>query len=143
MYNLWIITIILAVAGIAGIVAIWVLYERERDAATTWREMLDVEDTEGSRFFVSAMIVIAILALVFASIAGPIKAKMNVNELLHEGEALQSLVDGREGLDKPYILERVVEYNKQVSEILAKVKVRGRWSPYYFTDYELLKCIEI
>lgn len=144
MYNLWIITIILAVAGIAGIVALWVSFERAYGSGRSpceWESSYD--DAYETAWTLSGIIVAIIMVFVFGSIFGPINARNYVNELMFEGEALQSLVDGREGLDKPYVMERVVHYNKQVSKILAKVKTHGRWSRYYFTDYELLKCIEL
>lgn len=142
MYNLWIITIILAVAGIAGIVAIWVSFKREYERSP-WDWESSYDDAYETNWVLSGFIVAIIMVFVFVSIFGPINARNYVNELIIEGEALQSLVDGREGLDKPYVMERVVVYNKQVSKILAKVKTHGRWSRYYFTNYELLKCIEL
>ena len=142
MYNLWIITIILAVAGIAGIVAIWVSFKREYEESSYVFDY-NYDDAYAEKWVISGFIVAIIMVFVFVSIFGPINARNYVNELIIEGEALQSLVDGREGLDKPYVMERVVVYNKQVSKILAKVKTHGRWSRYYFTNYELLKCIEL
>lgn len=142
MYNLWIITIILAVAGIAGIVALWISFKREYEESSFVFDY-DYDDAYATNWVLSGFILAIIMVFVFVSIFGPINARNYVNELIIEGEALQSLVDGREGLDKPYIMDRVVVYNKQVSKILAKVKTHGRWSRYYFTHYELLKCIEL
>lgn len=131
MYNLWIVVIVLAIIEIAVLVLHFMVQRRE------W---YDVEDaTSGALFLFTVLLTVVIIL----AITNPLDATKTVNSLLAERDALQNLFENREDLDKIYITQRVVEYNKEVARIIGKVKSLGNWSAYAFTDYELLTFIEI
>ena len=126
MYNLWIVVIVLAIIEIVLIVLMS-------------KNLL--EPVVGG--IVGFLLIMFIVALIMFAIIDPIIATNKVNALLVERDALQNLFENREGLDKIYITQRVVEYNKEVARIIGKVEALGNWSAYAFTDYELLTFIEI
>lgn len=133
MYNLWFIVIGLA----AVVILLFVLWVKGMDNSEYF--------TDRDNFFGWTTFLLFSLLIVFIvmSIINPAESRAEVNALISEGETLQNLMDNRVGLDKLSVTERVIEYNRKVSELLGKIKAWGRWSPYYFTDYELLKTIEI
>lgn len=129
MYNLWIIVIVLAIIEIVLIVL-------------SARHIFEL----GYDFLPSlvfSLITIALVVLIIVATVNPIVATNKVGALLAERDTLQILFENREDLDKSYITERVVEYNKEVARIIGSAKSLGNWSPYTFTDYELLTFIEI
>lgn len=133
MYNLWFIAMGLA----AVVILLIVLWVKGMDDSAYFT---DRDDFFGcTTFLISALLI----AFIIVSIINPAESRAEVNALISEGETLQNLMDNRVGLDKLSVTERVIEYNRKVSELLGKIKAWGRWSPYYFTDYELLKTIEI
>ena len=129
MYNLWIIVIVLAIIEIVLIV----LEKKE-----IFEFGYDILPT-----VVIVLLTIALVVLIVVSITFPIRATAEVNALIAERDTLLNLFENREDLDKIYITQRVVEYNKEVARIIGNVKAFGNWSPYAFTDYELLTFIEI
>lgn len=127
MYNLWIVAIIVAVIEIVLIVLL----------------VRDVLDDDALVVIIFTVLAIVAPLLIAFSIVDPIMATSEVDALLVERDALLNLFENREDLDKIYITQRVVEYNKEVARIIGKVKAFGNWSPYAVTDYELLTLIEI
>lgn len=127
MYNLWIVTIIVAVIEIVLIVLL----------------VRGVLDDDAWVVIIFTVLAIVTPVLIAFSIVDPIVATNKVDALLVERDALLNLFENREDLDKIAITQRVVEYNKEVARILGKVKSLGNWSPYAVTDYELLTFIEI
>lgn len=129
MYNLWIVVIVLAIIEIVLIVlSAMHIFELGYDFLPS---------------LVFSLITIALVVLIIVATVNPIVATNKVGALLAERDALLNLVEHREDLDKIYITQRVVEYNKEVARITGKVNTLGDWSPYTFTDYELLTFIEI
>ena len=129
MYNLWFIVIVLAIIEIVLIVL------EKKEIFELGYDFLPS--------LVFSLITIALVVLIVVAIVNPIVATNKVGALLAERDTLQILFENREDLDKSYITERVVEYNKEVARIIGSAKSLGNWSAYAFTDYELLTFIEI
>lgn len=132
MYGLWIITIIIGVLGGSMLIIGSVMHH---DDSWWWYDHVLFT-------VITVALIVAFTILLLCSIFLPMDAAKEVNALIHEGEALQKLADNREDLDKLYITERVVQYNKQVAAILGSVEAKGNWSCYYFSNYDQLQYIE-
>lgn len=129
MYNLWILAIIIAVALVALIVLRLAL-----------KDKYDFEDNADIVLFVGAFALIFVTIVAFGT---QLTAVETVNGLMIERDLLANLLDEQESFDKIAITQRIVEYNHELAQIIANVKSFGNWSPYTFTDYELLTFIEI
>ena len=129
MYNLWIVAIIIAVALVALIVLRLAL-----------KDKYDFEDNADIVLFVGAFALIFVTIVAFGT---QLTAVETVNGLMIERDLLANLLDEQESFDKIAITQRIVEYNHELAQIIANVKAFGNWSPYTFTDYELLTFIEI
>ena len=132
MYNLWIIVIVLA------IIEVVLLVLNLMAKSLNWFAFDDM-GTE----IVLFLGVIALVVVICMALVSPLIATTEVNALLAERDTLQNLFENREDLDKIYITQRVVEYNKEVARIIASANSCGNWSAYAFTNYELLTFIEI
>lgn len=129
MYNLWIVAIIIAVMLVALIVLRLAL-----------KDKYDFEDNTYIVIFVGAFALIFVTIVAFGT---QLTAVETVNGLMIERDLLANLLDEQESFDKIAITQRIVEYNHELAQIIANVKSFGDWSPYTFTDYELLTFIEI
>lgn len=131
MYNLWFMAIVLA-GLFVGLMVIQIALKDHFDFCNDENFSLIL------RVVVFALMCVATFALV-SSIA----ATETVNELIMERDILVKLLEVADGVDRVAITERVMVYNHRVTEIISKVNTLGNWSPYAFTDYELLTFIEI
>ena len=88
------------------------------------------------------VIIITLLTpLLVLSIAGPICAAYEVNELLCEYDALQKLVNSQQDFDKIAIMQRAVDYNTSVAKITASLQTYGVWSRYIGANTDALQYI--
>lgn len=131
MYNLWFIVIVL-VGLLLGIVVISIALKDRFDFCN---------DENLSLMF--KVVEFALLVVAFTAIATSIAATGTVNELIMERDILVKLLEVEDGSDRIAITERVMKYNHKVTKIISAVNTLGNWSPYTFTDYELLTLIEI
>ena len=130
MYNLWFIAIVL----VGLFLGIGVLRIALKDHYFCNDENLSL---------MINVVTFALLVVVSIAIVTSIAATGTVNELIMERDILVKLLEVEDGADKIAITERVMEYNHQVTKIISEVNTLGDWSPYTFTDYELLTLIEI
>ena len=131
MYNLWIVAIVVGILLVATIVLHFVAKKKY------W------SDVEDGCFVMMLLLSVAFAASITVGIALLIEANQTVMTLTLERDLLVNLLEGQEGFDKIAITQRIVEYNHELAQIIANVKSFGDWSPYTFTDYELLTFIEI
>lgn len=131
MYNLWFIAIVLGglFLGI-GVIGI------------ALKDRFDFCNDENLSLMLN-VVTFALLVVVTIALVTSVAATATVNELIMERDLLVKLLEVEDGLDRIAIVERVMEYNHQVTQIISKVNTLGDWSPYTFTDYELLTFIEI
>lgn len=131
MYNLWFIAIVLAglFVGI-GVIGI------------ALKDRFDFCNDENLSLMLN-VVTFALLVVVSIALVTSLAATATVNELIMERDILVKLLEVEDGLDRIAITERVMQYNHQVTKIISKVNTLGDWSPYTFTDYELLTFIEI
>lgn len=131
MYNLWSIVIVL-VGLFVGIGVIGIAL----------KDRFDFCNDENLSLMLN-VVTFTLLVVVTIALVTSIAATSTVNELIMERDLLVKLLEVEDGLDRIAITERVMEYNHQVTQIISKVNTLGDWSPYTFTDYELLTFIEI
>lgn len=131
MYNLWFIAIVL-VGLFVGIGVIGIAL----------KDRFDFCNDENLSLMLN-VVTFTLLVVVTIALVTSIAATSTVNELIMERDLLVKLLEVEDGLDRIAITERVMEYNHQVTQIISKVNTLGDWSPYTFTDYELLTFIEI
>lgn len=131
MYNLWFIAIVL-VGLFLGIGVIGIAL----------KDRFDFCNDENLSLMLN-VVTFALLVVVTIALVTSIVATATVNELIMERDLLVKLLEVEDGLDRIAIVERVMKYNHQVTQIISKVNTLGDWSPYTFTDYELLTFIEI
>lgn len=131
MYNLWFIAIVLGglFLGI-GVIGI------------ALKDRFDFCNDENLSLMLN-VVTFALLVVVTIALVTSVAATATVNELIMERDLLVKLLEVEDGLDRIAIVERVMKYNHQVTQIISKVNTLGDWSPYTFTDYELLTFIEI
>ena len=131
MYNLWFIAIVLVGLSV-GIGVLHIALKDHYDFCNdkNFSLMLNV-------------VTFALLSVVTIALVKSIVAIETVNELIMEHDLLVKLLEVEDGLDRIAITERVMKYNHQVTKIISQVNTLGDWSPYTFTDYELLTFIEI
>lgn len=134
MYNLWFIAIVLAGLSV-GIGVIHIALKDHFDFCN--------DENCSLMLIVRYVAIFALLVVVFIALVTSIAAIETVNGLIMERDLLVKLLEVEDGLDRIAITERVMEYNHQVTKIISKVNTLGDWSPYTFTDYELLTFIEI
>lgn len=131
MYNLWFIAIVLAGLSVGiGVIRI------------ALKDHYDFCNDENFSLMLN-VVIFAFWAVVLIALVTSIAAIGTVNELIMERDLLVKLLEVEDGLDRIAITERVMEYNHQVTKIISAVNTLGDWSPYAFTDYELLTFIEI
>lgn len=131
MYNLWFIAIVLV--GLFLGIGVIVIALKDR---------FDFCNDKNISLMLNIM-TFALLVVVSIAIVTSIAATGTVNELIMERDILVKLLEVEDGADRIAITERVMKYNHQVTKIISAVNTLGDWSPYTFTDYELLTFIEI
>lgn len=131
MYNLWFMALVL-VGLLVGLVVIRIAL----------KDHFDFSNDENFSLML-CVVIFALLVVVFIALVTSIVATATINELIMERDLLTKLLEVEDGLDRIAIIERVMAYNHQVTKIISAVNTLGDWSPYTFTDYELLTFIEI